>query len=302
MKKGEIEMVSSKTKEFMDHLKKVYVPIADFHHLNVDMMRQNFEKGIVLEPLPEDTSHKELKINGIQVEKITVENHSEKIILHIHGGGMVMGHHYSGRFMLANLASLTKRNTYSVNYRLSPEFSQPAAIEDCVNVYKGLLDRGYEAQNIALIGESAGGALVMSLCAYLKQEGISMPGAVCAISGSVDALYQSDSMTSNASTEIVVNLNLPEMMSEIYYKDGDPNNPVLSPIKSDLRGWPPVLLHACKEEILLDESTRMYAQLKAAGVDVKLIVKEGLFHTYMMYDLPESYEAYKEIADFFNRY
>lgn len=42
--------------------------------------------------------------------------------------------------MLSHVADLTKRTAYSVDYRLCPEYSQPAAIEDCVSVYKGLLD------------------------------------------------------------------------------------------------------------------------------------------------------------------
>ena len=46
----------------------------------------------------------------------------------------------------------------------------------------------------------------------------------------------------------------------------------------------------------------MYLKLEEAGVETKLTIKEGLFHTYMMFDLPESYEAFEEIASFFNEY
>lgn len=190
----------------------------------------------------------------------------------------------------------------SVDYRLSPEYVQPAAVEDCANVYEGLLNEGYDAEDIALLGESAGGMLVLSLCAWLKQHHIDMPGCVCAISPSVDMEYKSVSMVRNQKTECCVPINLKEMMQDIYYNGANPLDPVSSPIYSDLTGWPPVYLHACKEEILLDESIRMYMKLEEAGVETELTIVEEMWHTFMLFNLPESYIAYQQIADFFNRY
>ena len=295
-------MVSREAQQIMEILRANYQPVTDYEHMNAPEMRAAFNAGITWGPLPEGISYHDEKIGGVTVEKIAADDASDKLILHIHGGGMVVGHHQSGRFMLAHLVSLTGRTSYSVNYRLSPEYAQPAAIEDCVSVYRGLLDMGYSGKDIVLIGESAGGALVMSLCAYLKKNSMEMPAAACCISGSVDARYESVSMKRNMPTELVVNANLPETMNAIYFKDCDPMDPILSPIHSDLTGWPPVYLLACKEEILLDESIRMYLKLEEAGVYTEISVKEGLFHCYMMFDLPESYEAFNEIAAFFNKY
>lgn len=302
VKTEENKLISREAQEFKNVLTKNYIPITDYEHMDVVMMRQMFEMGIHWGPLPDGVTWQDEEINHVTVEKIMVTDATDKVILHIHGGGMVLGHHRAARFMLSHIADLTKRTAYSVNYRLSPEYAQPAAIEDCVNVYKGLLEMGYKGKDIVLLGESAGGALVMSLCAYLKKYEIEMPAAACAISGSVDCLYQSESMTKNIPTEVVVNNNLAEMMNAIYFKDCDPMDPVLSPIHSDLEGWPPVYFHACKEEILLDESVRMYQKLKEAGIETELTIKEGLFHTYMMYNLPESYEAFDEIAAFFKKH
>ena len=125
-----------------------------------------------------------------------------------------------------------------------------------------------------------------------------MPACACVISGSADPEYNSASMTENRESEYMVCLNLKEVMSEYYFKDGDLSDPVLNPLHSDVSGWPPVYFHACREEILRDESVRMYEKLLGAGIPAKLTIKDGLFHTYMMFDLPESYEAFQEFADF----
>lgn len=295
-------MVSREAQELKKILKDSYIPVIDYKNINIAELRAFSESSIIVDYLPDGVSYHDEKINNVTVEKITVTDASEKIILHIHGGGMIMGNHHSGRFMLSHIADLTKRTAYSVDYRLCPEYSQPAAIEDCVSVYKGLLDVGYHGKDIVLLGESAGGTLVMSLCSYLKKYEIEMPAAVCSISGSVDSQYKSISMIRNIPTEVVVNNNLEKVMRALYFKDSDPKDPILSPIYSDVSGWPPVYFHACKEEILLDESVRMYLKLEEAGVETELTIKEGLFHTYMLYNLPESYEAFEEIAGFFNKY
>lgn len=295
-------MISAKVEEMKKMLRNNYVAEPDWTQMNFSQMRQMHNQSVTLGPLPKGVIVDQIAIHKVPVERITIPDSSKKKIMHIHGGGMTMGNASSDRFMLSHIGALTKRNTFSVDYRLCPEYSQPAAVEDCVAVYQGLLEEGYLAKDIALLGESAGGYLVLSLCAYLKKNHMEMPGCVCAISGSVDAQFDSPSMIRNRATEIVVNLNLKEMLHALYYKDADPLDPIISPIYSDFTGWPPVYLHACKEEILLDESVRMYLKLGQAGVETELSIVENLFHTYMVFDLPESYDAYNQIANFINRH
>lgn len=295
-------MISEKTQEFKNTLKSVFIPYPDWKNMDWSEARRLFFETVVYEPLPEGTVVSQEYLGGVKTERISTNPDADKVIFHIHGGGMVLGDCTSGRFMLSHVSKYTGRNTVSVDYRLCPEYAQPAAVEDCAAAYQGLLEEGWAPENIAFLGESAGGMLVLALMAYLTKNHLPMPGCACVISGSADPEYLSDSMAENKDTEIVVALNLKEQMKAFYYQDGDYTDPVLNPLLSDVSNWPPVYFHACKDEILRDESVRMYEKLRDAGVETKLTLKEGLFHTYMMYDLPESYEAYKEIAEFFNQY
>ena len=54
------------------------------------------------------------------------------------------------------------------DYRLAPEHKHPAAIDDCVAAYLGVLGEGVKASNIVIAGDSAGGALVMALLLRLQ--------------------------------------------------------------------------------------------------------------------------------------
>ena len=294
-------MISKEAKQLIGQLKAVYVPVVDWKNMDWEELRKGAAALVPDGPYPAGVRWEEDVINGVSVERTIVAGASEKLIYHIHGGGMCMGEARYDRFMLSHVGSLSGRCVVSANYRLSPEFKQPAAIEDCAAVYRGLLSSGHSPENIVLLGESAGGMLVLSLCAWLKQNGLPLPAAVCAISPSVDSEYESQSMETNRDTEIIVNGNLKPMMKEIYFGDAGPKDPVLSPIHSDLHGWPPVYFMACRNEILRDESVRMCVKLQEADVKSELTIDEDLFHTYMMHVLPESFEAFQRIADFYNR-
>ena len=64
-------------------------------------------------------------------------------------------------------------------YRLAPENPYPAAVEDALETYRYLLDKGYRPEQIVLCGESAGGGLICALCLKLKELGMAMPKSGC---------------------------------------------------------------------------------------------------------------------------
>ena len=205
--------LSDKAQEIIQRNKEFYQPISDWRSVDYKELRENMNAMCSMQPMAPDTTWKDDIMNGVSVERVFVPDASGKIILYIHGGGMVMGSPVTGRFMVTHVGSRCKRNVVSVDYRLCPEYAQPAAVEDCASVYRALLEEGNQPKDIALLGESAGGMLVFALLAYIKKNDLPMPGCACAISGSVDMNYASQSMTRNKDTEIVVNLNLKEQMA-----------------------------------------------------------------------------------------
>lgn len=295
-------MLSKQAISLMEDVKLQYVPNLDWSTMDYHAIREQMKENTITGPMPDGMQVRDEIFAGRPVERLFFPEASEKIIMHIHGGGMVNGDEKCDRFMLSHIGQRSHRNTISVDYRLCPEYAYPAAVYDCADVYRALLEEGHKPEDIALFGESAGGMLVLQLLAYIKESAAPMPGCACVISCSSDSMYQSQSMTRNRPTEIIVNANVKEMMQAIYFKDADPKDPVVSPIYADLSGWPPIYFYACREEILLDESIRMYIKLQEAGVETDISVVDGLFHTYMCHNIPESFEAYDRIAAFFNKY
>ena len=299
-------MFSEEMSQQIKMLKEIYIPYPDFATMDWTETRNMMIEAARMCPVSEGIEFCKDTIQAVPVEwglhKDSMEDpfaDGKKLIFHVHGGGFSVGDPECGRYALSRLAVQTGWNTISIGYRMAPEYQYPAPIEDCMKVYNYLLEHGYKAENISFIGESAGGAIVLSLVSYCKTHNIPMPGSVCAVSPSVDFTFQSKSLKTNANREIIVNCNVADQVRQLFLGDQDPTDPVASPIFADLTGWPPVYLYVSTEEILFDESIRMYLKLEDAEVPVKLSVAEGLFHCYMFNPSPEAEEALDMIGEFF---
>ena len=80
----------------------------------------------------------------------------------------------------------------SLDYGLAPEHPFPDGIMDCVAAYRALLEQGYQPENIALIGESAGGYYCLVLAQYLRDHGLPLPAGLCLVSPGADMKMPED--------------------------------------------------------------------------------------------------------------
>ena len=87
-------------------------------------------------------------------------------------------------------------------------------------------------------------------------------------------------------------------MAQMYLDGADPDDPRASPLQADFTGMPPVLLTVGDSEILLDDTRRMAANLRAQGVDVTEIVVHNHPHVWQIFQrtLPEADQSLRDIA------
>jgi len=194
---------------------------------------------------------------------------------------------------------LTHATVYAVLYRLAPENPYPAALDDAVAVYKELLKK-YPARDIVVYGTSAGAILTGELGARLKQLKLPMPAALGFFSGTADFARPGESqLRLNPLIQMFSEKEVDEVYNG-YIGAADKKDPVLSPMYSDLHGWPPTLLVTSTRDFLMSDTELFHRALLGAGVDARLVVFETLPHAFWAYtDLPESTEALELMASFF---
>ncbi len=128
-----------------------------------------------------------------------------RVLLSLHGGAYVFGSAQDYLALAANLAKSCGSRLCSANYRLAPEDPHPAALEDALAVYRGLLTAGYKPQHIAMAGDSAGGGLTVALLIAARAAGLPMPTAATVLSPWTDLALEGGSIQTRASADYLLN-------------------------------------------------------------------------------------------------
>ncbi len=223
-------------------------------------------------------------VGGIKAEWISApEAQQDRVVLYLHGGGYVLGSINSHRDVCERLSRAAKARVLAIEYRLAPEHPFPAGIDDAVAAYRWLLKQGLSAKRLAIAGDSAGGGLSMSTLLALKQAGDPLPACVTLMSPWVDLELLGDSMTSKGDEDPMIKKPMVAIMSATYVPSGDLRNPLISPLNADLTGLPPLMIHVGTREVLLDDSIRLAARAKKAGVEAELKTWEGHVHVFQIF-------------------
>lgn len=206
-------------------------------------------------------------------------------VLYLHGGGYVCGDLTYAKGVGGALAAETGLKVLCPAYRLAPEHPFPAALEDAGVCYRRLLEQGYDPARIVLAGESAGGGLIFSLCLWLKEQKLPLPGGLIALSPWTDLTCTGESYEKNRENDPSMTMDELRFYAESY--TDDPENPYVSPLFGNLSELPESLLLVGGDEIMRSDTEALYEKLIAAGCKSRLIVGEGLWHAYVLYGLKE---------------
>ena len=217
-------------------------------------------------------------------------------LLYLHGGGYFACSAQTHRAITAGFAKEGFR-VFAPNYRLAPEHPFPAAVDDAVAVCRALLA---ERPTIVVSGESAGGGLTLAMLIALRDAGAPLPAAVALFSPWTDLAATGESLRTNDSSCAMFHGSAVAPEARRYLGDADPRHPLASPLYADLRGLPPLLIHAGRDEVLRDDSTRFAERARAAGVAVDLMIWPAVPHAWQLAQttVPEARESLREASAF----
>jgi acetyl esterase/lipase len=219
------------------------------------------------------------------------------VILYLHGGGWTLGWSGVHRRLVAYLCRAAACRALVADYRLAPEYPFPAALEDCLTVYRWLLKSGTAPGDIVIAGDSAGGNLTLATLLSLRDAAEPLPAAAVCVSPMTDLLGTGASFRTNKDPVVTAEFAL--MMARHYAGAQDPRSPLISPFYAELYGLPPLLIHVGGDEILLSDAEGFADKARAAGVDVRLVVWPRMWHVWhLLPSLPEARQAIEAIGGF----
>ncbi len=258
---------------------------------DVAVLRRVFEQFKRQTPLPSDVALTAMTLGGVPVLEISVpEAIADAALLYFHGGVFALGSARASAGLACLLARQARAKVLCVDYRLAPEDPYPAAPDDALASYRGLLETGIRRERIALFGESAGGALALGALVAARDAGLAQPAAAVLYSPWLDLTLSGASMDTKAAVDFVLaRAGLLRNVSD-YAGGADPAAAAVSPLFADLRGIAPLLVQCGANEVLLDDATRLAAAAASAGVAVQLDVTPGAAHVFQA-SAPELDEA-----------
>lgn len=205
------------------------------------------------------------------------------VVAYFHGGGWVLGsietHDGSCRALANRAGSLV----VSVDYRLAPEHTWPAAPNDCFAATQWLAehagDLGGDPSRLAVAGDSAGGNLAAVVALMARDAGGPPLRFQLLIYPAVDARMKWESIDENATGYFLTKADMEWFYG--HYSALDPSDWRVSPyLASDLSNLPPALVITAEFDPLRDEGEAYAKRLEEAGVPVTLTRYDGQIHGF----------------------
>jgi epsilon-lactone hydrolase len=237
-------------------------------------------------PVAGDVKLESADLDGVPGEwSIAPGSDPSRVLMFFHGGGYCSGSIVSHRRMVTEAGRAGGVRTLAVGYRLAPEHPFPAACDDALTAWRGLLKLGYAPSRIAVGGDSAGGGLTLALAGELKRAGEEQPACLWLVSPWTDLTMSGATLASKSAVDPLIHKEYLEELAHAYLPKGpDRKDPRISPLYADLKGLPPTLIQVGSAETLLDDSARFAAAAGAADVSVTLEIWPHMIHAWQMWN------------------
>jgi salicylate hydroxylase len=257
-------------------------------------------------PAPDALRIADAELHGVKAFRVTDPRvdggvHSTTV-LHFHGGGYVLGSAKSSTEYAGRLSKTFNGHCYTVDYRLAPEHPYPAAFDDAMEAYRGILATGASPSRLFLSGESSGAGLALALAMVLRRAGLPSPAGVLAICPFTDLTLSGQSVKANSGDDPAAHRDSLTLLAASYFQGHEPTDPLVSPLFGDVSSLPPIFLAAVRGEVLESDTTRFAEKAKAAAVDTVLEMVDDSVHVFTLFPfLPETTQVLGKVARWADR-
>ena len=142
----------------------------------LDAFREAYEAMNAQLPSPSEIQARPVNAGGTPSLVYGAPGADGPTVLYLHGGGYVVGSAFGYRPLAGTVAALSGASVLVPDYRLAPEHTYPAALDDVAAAYDWLLGRVRRPADIAFVGDSSGAGLTMGLLLRLRDRGQRPPG------------------------------------------------------------------------------------------------------------------------------
>lgn len=218
-----------------------------------------------------------------------------RVLLNIHGGGFTFGGGATARRSTQLVAANMGLRTWGMDYRQLPHHPFPAGLDDCLAVYRALLE-SHAPEDVVVMGQSGGANLAAALMLRAREEGLALPAGLGLVSPPTDFTFQGETWYTN--DEGTTPDGFARMLA-LYQGDYPAEHRYISPLFGEYdASFPPTIITSGTRDMLLSDAVRFHRKLVNAGVTTELHVWEGAPHGFFMGLAPEDREHVGQVRSF----
>jgi monoterpene epsilon-lactone hydrolase len=297
-----VSMTQAVGGELAERVARLWKPMIDIATADADLqeMRAAYEALHAQFSPPPEIAVQPVNAGGVPSLLLGAQPERPATLLHLHGGGYLLGSAFGYRPLAGALAAAAETTVLLPEYRLAPEHPFPAAVEDAVRSYQWILDGGTEPEQVIVSGDSAGGGLVLSLMLTLREQGLPLPGGAILLCPGVDLTGGTILDRVTSTVELETARQQLERCANAYLAGHPIDDPIVSPLKADLTGLPPMLVQAATGDLGVEDAHQLTNRARDHGVDVRLDLFPLETHVFQLFwaFLPEAADALRQAGEF----
>nr|WP_282440888.1 alpha/beta hydrolase [Bacillus pumilus] len=245
---------------------------------------------------------KEQTFEGMQVFTLNDQtSQKQKVILYIHGGAWTnqpLNFHW---WFMDKMAQSLNAKVVAPIYPKVPHYSCQNTYPKILNLYKDLLKTAGSANQLTIMGDSAGGNISLGLAHLLKKEGLPQPKDIILLSACVDMSLNNPLMFEYAKKDPILGPEGMEVISKIWTADQHVTDPLISPIYGDFKGLGKITHFIGTHDMLYPDAIKLDEKLTEQGIDIKTFVYPEMLHVFVVMPIPEAQDAQEKIIQVINR-
>jgi len=238
-----------------------------------------------------------LDIANSTITQIIPNDPKNYLIIYIHGGAFVSGpakHHWD---TIKTIAKQTNYKVWMVDYPKAPENKIDTISENIDAVYARAIE-DYSEDKIMLVGDSAGGALALSLTQRLIKNGIRKPEKLIAITPVVDASLSNFQIDKVDKIDPMLSKKGVLSAKKMCAVKNNLKDPRISPIFGDFDNFPETILFSAEHDILYPDQLLLVKVLEEKKIDFKVITGKEMPHIWPILPvMKESKTALQTLID-----
>ena len=239
------------------------------------------------------------EINGQPLYRLDPKTDGHSLhIFYLHGGGYAFNIVSLHWHFIKKLIRRTGASVTVPIYPLAPENKWDSSYAMVMDAFEQAVSR-YGAENIVVMGDSAGGGFSLGLAQMLRNRDKALPRKLVLLSPYLDQTAADPTQIELEKTDILISIDGIRRLGSWWMRDGeDPAMFPASPLFEPVDRLPPMLVFAGSDEVLLADSLRLKRKGDEEGARIDLKIYDRMQHVWMLLPIPEAKRALDEIVDF----